>query len=427
MSRWRPSATALALAALALGLGLGLAANALQSAPLIGLAARLAPLGNLWVDVLKVTVVPLVLAQLLLGVAGAGGGRATGRMGLLSFTAFVTLLFAAGIVTALVMPPILSVLPLAGASLGPPAVGAVAPAAAHPSLYQWLTGLVPRDPLGAARRGEILPLIVLALLFALALTRVRAEARQPLLDCVRAVSEAVLVLLRWILALLPPAVFCLTFALAARTGPASVGAIGVFVAIVIGLLVGFTVLLYPLAALVGRVPLARFARAVAPAQMVAVGSRSSLVSLPSMVLGAGQHLGLPPAVTGFVLPLSVAVFKLNRTVSSTAKLLFLASLYGIPLGPVQVMTFVAAVVLLSFGTPGVPSTGSTTTLPLYLSLGIPLEGVVILGAVDAVPDVFKTLLNVTADMTVATMVARGAGDSGAPAPLRGRAGEGPSA
>jgi Na+/H+-dicarboxylate symporter len=147
-----------------------------------------------------------------------------------------------------------------------------------------------------------------------------------------------------------------------------------------------------------------------------------LAALPSLVRGAELHLALPAAVTGFVLPLSVATFKVNRTVSGVAKLLFLAHVYGVPLEPVQVGTFIATVTLLSFTTPGIPSTGSVATLPLYLSFGIPIEGVVILSAVDAVPDIFKTVANVTADTAVATMVTRVAGAARvapAPSPARG--------
>ncbi|MBI5709222.1 MAG: cation:dicarboxylase symporter family transporter [Candidatus Eisenbacteria bacterium] len=228
-------------------------------------------------------------------------------------------------------------------------------------------------------------------------------------------AQAMSVLLRWILWLMPPGIFCLTYVLAVRAGPASAGAVGIFVTLDSALLVGFTLLLYPLVMAVGRVPMRRFARAVAPAQTVAASTRSSLASLPALVRGAERQLGLPAAVTGLVLPLSVATFKMNRTISSTAKLLFLAHVYGVPLAPVQVATFVATVLLLSFSTPGIPSVGSVQTLPVYLSFGIPVEGVLILGAVDAIPDVFKTVLNVTADMGATALVARMAGIKAAPA------------
>jgi len=147
---------------------------------------------------------------------------------------------------------------------------------------------------------------------------------------------------------------------------------------------------------------------------VAVGTRSSLASLPALIQGAEGGLGMPRPVSGFVLPLSVATFKVNTSISSVTKFLFLAAAYGIDLDLPRVVTFVVASLMLSFGSPGVPTApGSVTRLPAYLAAGIPLEGVVLLSAVDAVPDIFKTLLNVTADMSVATIVARW----GAPAPV----------
>lgn len=417
MTSWRPSLTTTSLIALALGFGGGLAAHALHGGWPLDAATALAPIGTAWTNALRMTVIPLVLANLVLGVAGGGDGRTVGRLGALSLATFALLLVAAGVVTALAVPPILAALPHAATSLGAAgAAGAAPPPAVPPPPFtDWLVGLIPVNPFRAAADGDILALIVFTLPFALALTRVRADLRRPLVEGVRAVSEAMTVLLRWILWFTPFGVFCLTYALAARAGPASAGAVGTYVGLESVFLIGFTLLLYPLAAAVGRVPLGRLARAVAPAQMVAASTRSSLASLPSLVQGAEQRLGLPSAVTGFVLPLSVATFKMNRTVSSTIKMLFLAHVYGVPLEPVQVATFVATVLLLSFSTPGIPSTGSIQTLPVYLALGIPIEGVLILNAVDAVPDVFKTLLNVTADMGAAAMVARMAGVTAAPA------------
>jgi Na+/H+-dicarboxylate symporter len=132
--------------------------------------------------------------------------------------------------------------------------------------------------------------------------------------------------------------------------------------------------------------------------------------------GAEQRLRLSPAVAGFVLPLSVSTFKANRTISSTARFLFLAGLYGIALTPAQVLSFIVMVILLSFSTPGLPDTGTMRTLPAYLAVGIPIEAVLMLDAVEAIPDIFKTLLNVTADMTAAAVVARFVGASVTAAP-----------
>ena len=175
-----------------------------------------------------------------------------------------------------------------------------------------------------------------------------------------------MVLVRWILVVTPIGVFALAFSMAQKTGVGTATVIAYFIALVSGAVFAFTLVLYPIAVLVGRVPLQRFAAALAPAQMVAIGTRSSIASLPAM-LASAKRLALPPGIAGLVLPLSVSAFKVNRTISSPIKLLFVAHVYGIDLGPAAIATFMLTVLLLSFATPGIPEGGpSLTTLPAYL-------------------------------------------------------------
>jgi Na+/H+-dicarboxylate symporter len=169
-------------------------------------------------------------------------------------------------------------------------------------------------------------------------------------------------------------------------------------------LAGFTLLLYPIAAWVGRVGIRRFGRAVGPAQVVAAGSRSSLASIPALLEGAGSHLGFPDSLRGFVIPLSSATFKLSGPLGSPVQLFILAKLYGIELDPVTLVTFVLGIMLVSFGTPGIPSGGFMLRLPFFVAAGIPAEGFILTAALDAIPDIFKTVANVTGDMTVLTIV-----------------------
>jgi Na+/H+-dicarboxylate symporter len=183
--------------------------------------------------------------------------------------------------------------------------------------------------------------------------------------------------------------------------------LGAFIVLVSALLLLATLLLYPVTALFGRISMRTFARAVAPAQLVAVSTRSSIASLPALIEGGTEHLRLPVTATGFVLPLTVAVFKVNRTISSTAKLLFIAHLYDIPLSVQTIVAFLATVILLSFSSVGVPDGGTAfATVPAYLAAGLPLEAVIVFEATTTIPDIFKTLLNVTGDMSAAAMLSR---------------------
>ena len=126
-----------------------------------------------------------------------------------------------------------------------------------------------------------------------------------------------------------------------------------------------------------------------------------------MVEGARDRLRLPSAGTDFVLPLSVAVFKVNRPISSIVKLFIVAQEYGVPLRFTTIMIFLITVIIISFGTAGIPQSGpGLKTMPAYLAAGVPIEGVIVLEAVEAIPDIFKTVLNVTGNMTAATLLTR---------------------
>jgi Na+/H+-dicarboxylate symporter len=163
----------------------------------------------------------------------------------------------------------------------------------------------------------------------------------------------------------------------------------------------------------GRVSPRTFALAALPAQALAFSGRSSLASLPAMIAGARDTLKLPAASTGFVLPLAVSVFRVNVPIAWVVGILFLAKLYGVDISEGQIAMLVVTSTLLSFSVPGIPSASLFLLSPVLVQNGIPAEGVGILIAVDAIPDMFKTLVNVTAHMTSAVVV--GGGESAAPA------------
>jgi Na+/H+-dicarboxylate symporter len=396
------------LGALTAGILVGAWAHGSTSPFAAQLLAVMTPVGAVWVDALRMTILPLVVAQLITAVASARG-RAVGRLGLLSVGAFVALLCLAGLFTTAAAPPLIQyVAPSPGVLDGLQPSQPAGPVREAPgSAAEWLDGLVPTNVLQAAADDDLLPVIVFTVLFGLALTQVRPEGRHAVLALCRGVAEAMLVLVGWIMFAAPIGVFALALRLASGSGLQTARVLVSFVIVVCALLTLFTILLYPIAVFIGRVPLARFARAVMPAQIVAVSTRSSLASLPTLLEGAERRLRLRTGVSGFVLPLAVSTFKINRTISSPAKLLFLAYLYNIDLSPVQIGSFLIAVLILSFSTVGVPNGGSSfKTLPFYVAAGIPVEGAVILETVEDIPDIFKTVANVTGNMTAAAVVGR---------------------
>jgi proton glutamate symport protein len=406
------SPTVLALAALLAGLLLGAAASA-TGAPVLRAVVRLVePLGALWVSAIRMTLVPLVVSLLVTSVAGVADMRAVGRLGARAVGWFLALLVGAAVFAALATPPLMAGLhidPVAAAALRASAADTAVAAAGTPELPTvrgFVVGLVPTNPVKAAADAAMLPLVVFVVLFAAAVTRLPAAARDPFVVFFGAARDAMLVLVRWVLRVTPIGVFALAADMGAQLGIGAAGALGYYILVLCGMVTVVTLACYPVAALFGRTSIGRFARAAAPAQMVAVSTRSSLASLPALVDGARRHLGDRPAITGFVLPLAVSTFKLNTPIADLAGPLFLAHLYGIDLSAAQIATMTVVCIAMSFSNPGIPSGGLfVVTAPVMLSAGMPLEGIGLLIAADAIPDVFNTVVNVTGDMTVATILA----------------------
>jgi Na+/H+-dicarboxylate symporter len=275
-----------------------------------------------------------------------------------------------------------------------------------PTPAQRIAELVPPNPIRAAVDAAMLPLIVFTLAFAAAVGRVAADARDTVVRFFRGVADAMLVVVGWTFVVAPIGVFALGTALAARLGIAAAGAVGWFVLVFSAILAAFTVLLYPLAAVAGRVHLRRFATTVAPVQVIAFSSRSSAVALPAMITAVRDKLGLPAAVVNLALPLAVTVFRVSTPLGWPLSALFLGKLYGVPIDSWQLASLTATSIVLSYSVPPIPSGSLFLIAPVLVGMGIPAEGAGVLIAVDAVPDLFKTTVNATSHVTAATVLAR---------------------
>lgn len=254
--------------------------------------------------------------------------------------------------------------------------------------------------------GLMLPLLIILVLVALVSSRFFHSHNSSVLRYAKRISEQSTRLTKIVMLLMPISAFSLAFAMASRSGYTLVGIMGGYVFALISLLLGFIVVLYILAALFGRVHIGKFIRSLFPAQLVAASTRSSMATMPTLIDSAQRIAGIPPSVTGLVIPFSISIFRLNRAISSTFSYVFLTTLYNIPTDFGTTALFLLMIVLLSFGSPGVPSGGKLATMPVYLAMGVPLEMLILLKAIDVIPDIFKTVLNVTEVMTIASLVTR---------------------
>ena len=403
---WLPAAV---IVSLILGLSFGVLLRNWQQSPVAsGLITVLDVIGTMWMNAIRMTVIPLIVSLLIAAVAGARSGRAVGKLGLYTVGLFLGMVTLFAVISASVSPLTFSHL-----HIEPSATDALrASVAATPlpvgdaSISGWFKNLIPTNPIKAAADGTMLSLAVFALMFGFATLAAPADIRARVIASCHALRDIMLILIQAVLKLAPLGVFALIAVVGAKLGGIAFGALSFFIGVdSIGLLLG-TALLCTLAIVVGRLSFRRFFSGASPAQLTALSTSSSLASLPAMIEAARDQWRLREEVIGFVLPLAVSTFKPGAAIAWPMIALFVATLYGIHLSPAQIILIAAYVVLMNPTVPGIPNGGFIVIAPLFTAVGLPLEGLAIVLAVAPITDRISTLVNVTADMVVAAVLGR---------------------
>lgn len=368
--------------------------------------------GSVWLGLLQMTVIPLIFSLLVVGVAAVSDAMSAGRLAARAVFWFTALLIVAIILTLVGIQAALALIPVNEASAQALIAGATGGSVAAPETIDfasWLTSLVPSNPLAAAASNAILPLVIFALFFAFAVTRLPMQQRTLLVTFFDAVADTMIVIVKWVLWAAPLGVFALSLTLGLRGGLGSTGALFHYVLLVSA--GGFAVVLfcYPLVAIFGGVGPLRFGRAISEAQVVAFSTQSSIGTLPVMVECARRNLGVPEHVAGLVLPLAVAVFRLTSPVANLAVVLFICHVYGITPSPQQMIAAGLVAFAVSISSVGLPGQVSffVSIAPICFAMGAPIELLPLLLAVEVIPDIFRTLGNVTADLAVTTILNKG--------------------
>jgi Na+/H+-dicarboxylate symporter len=399
------------LAALVLGLALGsLLPNAgpeLQS----GIAATAEFIGSLWLNALKMTVIPLVVSLLVVGIAksakAAQGGSIAGR----SVLWIVVICTASAVFGALATLLLTRVFPLArstAASLQAALANIENKAPASlPGVAEFFKGVIPSNVVSAAANGDVLPLVVFALLFALALGYISEAGRQLLVNFFEAVGDALLVIIAWVLWIAPLGVFALALVVGSTAGGAAFAGLGHYVILISAVGVLVTLAAYPLATLIGRLAPARFARGMIAPQAVAISTRSSLASLPAM-LAASRTMGVREEVADVTLPIAVALFRATGPAMNVAVAFYVAHWLGLHPTVPQMVAATAVGAVMSYGAVSLPGEVSyiSSIAPIALALGVPIAPLALLVAVEMVPDIFRTVGNVTMDVALTAVVGR---------------------
>lgn len=400
------------LLALVLGLVAGIASIATGGAWVERAILIFEPIGGMWLNALRMTIVPLVVSLLVTGIAASAEAARAGKLASRALLLFIALLWTSSIASALLTPLFLGLFPLPGESAVAlrDALTTSGPVGEAPGFAAFLQSIVPNNVVAAAAEDAILPLILFTLVFAFALTRLPKEPRERLIGVFQAIADTMLVVINWVLWIAPVGVFALAYVVGARAGGSAFGALAHYVIIVSAVGVVIWLAAWPLARIGAGIGFVRFTRAIAPSQAVALSTQSSLASLPAMLRGAAS-LDVPVAASGVVLPMAVAVFRATGPAMNLAVAIYIAYWFGVELTPAMLAMGVAAAAITTMGAPGIPGQASfvTSIAPICLAMGLPIEPLALLIAVEVLPDIVRTLGNVANDVAATATASKRTG------------------
>lgn len=366
--------------------------------------------GTLWLRALQMTIIPLVAALLVLGISqmaqAARAGATARRMLLLIFG----LLVFSGVVSAIFMPMLLAAFPIPEAASAMLVADQVEKQQV-PEIWQFLESLIAPNLVAAAAETAMLPLTLFFALFAIAIARLPQAQKDTLIGFFHALANAMLTIIGWVLWLAPVGVFALAVGVAAKSGGGAFVTLGHYILAVSAMGALVLVAAYLLAVIGGRQSLLKFAREMVPSQAVAISTQSSLASLPAM-LASAKRLGVRDASADFVLPLAVAIFRATSPAMNIAVVIYVATLAGVPLSPAVLIAGIAVAFVISVGSVSLPGSISFVVSigPIAYAMGVPVEPLALLVAVEMLPDIMRTLANVTMNVAVTTTVDRAESD-----------------
>ena len=363
-------------------------------------AGVIKPVGTLFINAIKMLIVPLIFVSLVCGMTSMHDMTKMGRIGLKTIVLYLATTAVAitiGLVLGTVMKP--------GVGVGLEAAKAVE-AKAAPSLIDVVVNLVPTNPVAAMAEGNILQIIVFAILVGLAIV-IAGESGKRIKDIFDSLAEVIYKLTAIVISFAPYGVFALMAWVAGTYGLDVLLPLGkVILAVYIGCIIHAVVVYGGLLTFLARLNPLRYFQGIAEAQAVAFTTTSSSGTLPVTMSCAQKNLGVSKSVSSFVLPLGATINMDGTALYQGVCALFVAQAFGIELGFGQYVTIIMTATLASIGTAGVPGPGLIMLSLVLTSVGLPLEGVAIIAGIDRILDMARTALNVTGDGMVAVLVAK---------------------
>lgn len=377
-------------------------------------------LGTLFLNALKMLIVPLIFASIITGVAGIGSGSNLGRIGGKTLLYYITTSLLAITVGLLLVnaisPGIVNGQPaadlvgfsdqgaLVAEKVGDRGVG---------DLVEIFLRMVPTNIVAAAAQGQMLGLIFFSLLFGYGITRLKGPTAEVMSRFWQGAFEVMMLITNWVMKFAPIGVFALVAKVVAATGFAAFQPLALFFFTVLGALaIHFLVVLPMLLVLIGRVSPARHYRAMSPALLTAFSTASSSATLPITMECVKERAGVSNQTTSFVLPLGATINMDGTALYECVAAMFIAQAYGLELGFVQQFSVVLIALLTSIGVAGIPAASLVAITIILAAIGLPLEAVGLILAVDRVLDMCRTSVNVFSDSCGAVIIGRLEGEEG---------------
>ncbi len=371
-------------------------------------------IGDLFLAMIKMVVVPLVFCSLTVGVASLGDFNKLGRLGLrtLGFffgTTVMALIIGVGLANVLSPGGILTdedkALLLATYEGGGDSI--VGQAAAAPSFGEQIVGIVPTNPIASLAGGEMLQIIFFAMMLGIALTMMKTDRSQIVVDVLDRFNDAMVMLVHVAMKLAPYGVAALLFKVVGSTGISVLVALAYYgFVVVLGLFLHIAITYATVIRFGARLPVLPFLGAIRPAIMLAFSTSSSSATLPVTMECAEENLNVSPQVTSFVLPLGATVNMDGTALYQGVAALFIAQIYGMDLGLAEQLTIVVSATLASVGAAGVPGAGMITLAMVLTAIGVPTEGLALILGVDRLLDMFRTATNVVGDASACAFMGR---------------------
>jgi Na+/H+-dicarboxylate symporter len=368
-------------------------------------------IARLWLAALQMTILPLVFALLstvFVRSAGLAESEGVARRTIVTLLALYLLAIVVGLVFTPILLGLSPVTPdIAAAMRG---IGGGAVQVARLPVAAMILGMVPANIVSAAASGSLLPVVVFALVFGAALARIDKQRSGPIVAVLEGLAAAMFVVVGWVIALAPLGVAGFILVATHSGGAALLYGIAHYVILYSILMIVLTAVAYPVAVLAGNAPLGAFARAMLPVQVVAFSTRSSLACLP-LGIEAARRIGVRETAADVAMPLAVALMRNSSSTSAVFYGAYGATVYGLPHGLALLALAGVVKTLMEIGSVGIPAqaTLAATAAPALAMMGIPPEFLAIVIVAETLPDMIKTVCNITMDVAAATVVDRGRG------------------